>query len=57
MFDYLQLVMSRIMRNDAPKRCNAMFYKVSNDTSCDCKIWCKYPPPGKPSRLSVKVIS
>lgn len=29
-----------------PSRCNAVYYKVPPKTTCECKIWCKFPPPG-----------
>ena len=29
-----------------PSRCNAVYYEIPPDTTCECKVWCKYPPPG-----------
>ena len=54
----------RIFNKDVylPSRCYAEFYKVSKNDICDCKVWCKYPPPGRPvyvhenSTLSYKII-
>ena len=45
----------RMLSNDisVPKRCNAKYYYVRNEV-CDCKIWCKYPPPGTSIPLVVK---
>ena len=48
MSNYLKLYFTRILRTDinVPKRCNAHNYQIKNKTICDCKIWCKFPPPG-----------
>lgn len=48
MKDLLRLMLSRSFRRDnlKPKTCFAKNYYIEKNTVCDCKIWCKFPPPG-----------
>lgn len=43
-----KLLVSRAVRKDpyVPMRCYAHKYHIPKNDKCDCKIWCKYPPPG-----------
>ena len=36
-----------------PSKCNAKFHQLSNNEFCDCKLWCKYPPPARPSYVQI----
>ena len=44
----IRLQLSKAKRCDinVPSRCHAKHYKIPDNDVCDCKIWCKYPPPG-----------
>jgi hypothetical protein len=48
MKNILKLLLHRSIRSDnlKPKTCFAKNYYIENDTRCDCKIWCKFPPKG-----------
>ena len=38
-----------------PNICNAQYYNIQKCEECNCKIWCKFPPPGKPVYITEKV--
>ena len=42
----LRQVMIRRSDPYVPNRCNAKYYKIGENDTCECKIWCKFPPPG-----------
>ena len=48
----------RILQKDpyVPIRCYAHMYTKFEikDCKCDCKNWCKFPPKGPPSMVSIK---
>ena len=50
---------SRKTRKDVylPDRCNANKVECQylDKDGCDCKIWCKYPPPGTPAALTLLI--
>lgn len=55
----LTLSLSRMMRAvhrdiNLPMRCNAVYYKIHPKTICDCKIWCKFPPPGNYANVAIQ---
>lgn len=44
MYRYLRIVSGDY---SVPNKCNSVYYKIPKNATCDCKIWCKYPPPGR----------
>ena len=48
MNNQIRLMVSRMLRRDpyVPVKCHAHKFKVPYRDKCDCKIWCKYHPPG-----------
>lgn len=48
-----KLLVSRALRKDpyVPKNCYAHKYNIQKNEKCDCRIWCKYPPPGNAPAL------
>lgn len=47
----------RIINRDiyVPEKCNAKYYNIlfKKNCYCDCKSFCKYPPPGKPVIIQI----
>lgn len=39
-----------------PKKCNSIYVNKTFEKNecCNCKIYCKYPKPGKPVYLKIK---